>query len=95
MVSENSDYYDILIMDLTIFFSIFQMSLDNPSNLYFLHHGENPSVMLVTDRLIGENYHPWAKLMTKALNVKNKLEFISEVLKKPIDEASLFTMGSM
>ncbi|KAF5459294.1 hypothetical protein F2P56_023252, partial [Juglans regia] len=63
--------------------SPFSPSLDNPSHPYFLHHGENPGVMLVTDRLNGDNYHSWSQSMSKAISVKNKTGFITGIHKKP------------
>ena len=53
----------------------------------FLHHGENPSVVLVSQPLIGgENYHAWARSIRKSLIAKNKLGFIdnSFTLSSPI-----------
>ena len=47
----------------------------------FLHHVENPSLVLVTQPLIGgENYSTWARAMRKALLTKNKLGFIDGTL---------------
>ncbi|XP_042942799.1 uncharacterized protein LOC122276985 [Carya illinoinensis] len=67
--------------------SIPPASLDNPSNPYFLHHGENPGVILVTDRLNGDNYHSWSQSMSKAINAKNKTRFITGIHKKPKSQA--------
>ncbi|KAA8532529.1 hypothetical protein F0562_032655 [Nyssa sinensis] len=50
---------------------------------YFLHHGENPGLMLVSQQLNGDNYPTWARAMSKALSVKNKLGFVNETLTKP------------
>ena len=47
----------------------------------FLHHAENPSLVLVTQSLIGgENYAAWARAVRKALLTKNKLGFINGTL---------------
>ena len=47
----------------------------------FLHHAENPSLVLVTQPLIcGENYAAWACAVRKALLTKNKLGFIDGTL---------------
>ena len=52
--------------------------MDNP---LFLHHAENPSLVLVTQPLIGdENYAAWARAVRKALLTKNKLGFIDGTL---------------
>ncbi|XP_042976284.1 uncharacterized protein LOC122307457 [Carya illinoinensis] len=67
--------------------SILPASLDNPSNPYFLHHGENPGVILVTDRLNGDNYHSWSRSMSKVISAKNKTGFITGIHKKPKSKA--------
>ena len=52
--------------------------MDDP---LFLHHTENPSLVLVTQALIGgENYSAWAHAIRKALLTKNKLGFIDGTL---------------
>ena len=52
--------------------------MDNP---LFLHHAENPSLVLVTQPLLGgENYAAWAHAVRKALLIKNKLGFIDGTL---------------
>ena len=52
--------------------------MDDP---LFLHHAENPSLVLVTQSLIGgENYAAWARAIRKALLTKNKLGFIDGTL---------------
>ena len=52
--------------------------MDDP---LFLQHAENPSLVLVTQPLIGgENYSAWARAVRKALLAKNKLGFIDGTL---------------
>ena len=52
--------------------------MDDP---LFLHHAENPSLVLVTQPLTGgENYSGWARAVRKALLTKNKLGFIDGTL---------------
>ena len=52
--------------------------MDDP---LFLHHTENPSLVLVTQPLIGgENYSSWARAVRKVLLTKNKLGFIDGTL---------------
>ena len=52
--------------------------MDDP---LFLHHAENPSLVLVTQPLIGgENYATGARAVRKALLTKNKLGFIDGTL---------------
>ncbi|KAK9996884.1 hypothetical protein SO802_021570 [Lithocarpus litseifolius] len=37
--------------------------VEDISNPLFLHHVENPGTMLVSEALIGENYHAWVRSM--------------------------------
>ncbi|KAF5463803.1 hypothetical protein F2P56_013935 [Juglans regia] len=50
---------------------------------YYLHHGENPGLMLVSQQLNEDNYSLWARAMSKALSAKNKIGFVNGILKKP------------
>ena len=67
-----------------------QSSTQDSSNVndpLFLHHGENPGAVLVSQPLIGgENYPAWARSVRKSLIAKNKLGFIdgSLTLSSPI-----------
>ena len=51
--------------------------VEDISNPLFLHHAESPGAMLVSEPLIGENYHAWARSMMKALIAKNKFGFVN------------------
>ena len=51
--------------------------VEDISNPLFLHHAESPGAMLVSEPLIGENYHAWAHSMKKALIAKNKFGFVN------------------
>ena len=51
--------------------------VEDISNPLFLHHAENPGAMLVSEPLIGENYHAWIRSMKKALVAKNKFGFVN------------------
>ena len=47
----------------------------------FLHHGENPGAVLVSQPLIGgENYPAWAQSVRKSLIAKKRLGFIDGFL---------------
>ena len=53
----------------------------NVNDPLFLHHGDNPSVVLVSQPLIGgENYPAWARSIRKSLIAKNKFGFIDSSL---------------
>jgi len=58
----------------------------NTLSPYFMHPNENPSVVLVTPLLYGNNYHSWSRAMQVALNSKHKLHFINGALPRPSDE---------
>uniref|UniRef100_A0A2N9IQT6 Large ribosomal subunit protein uL13c n=1 Tax=Fagus sylvatica TaxID=28930 RepID=A0A2N9IQT6_FAGSY len=60
-------------------------SIDNPRNPYYLNNGDNPGIFLVTEKLIGENFHTWQRSMTRALSAKNKLGFVNGSISQPID----------
>nr|DAD45980.1 TPA_asm: hypothetical protein HUJ06_004210 [Nelumbo nucifera] len=49
---------------------------DTPSNPFYLHLNENPSLVLVSPVLSGPNFHSWFKSMRMALLSKNKLGFV-------------------
>jgi hypothetical protein len=53
------------------------------SNPYYLHHGDSPGSLLVSQPLAGNNYHTWKRSMSMALSAKNKLGFIDGSLPKP------------
>jgi hypothetical protein len=53
------------------------------SNPLYLHHGDSPSSILVTQLLTGDNYYTWSRSMFMALTTKNKLQFINGTLPKP------------
>jgi hypothetical protein len=60
-------------------------SMDS-ANPFFLHNGDSPGAVLVSQPLTGENYNTWSRSMTLSLNAKNKLGFINGSLPKPSDE---------
>ena len=43
---------------------------------FFLHHGESPGEILVTQPLTEDNYPNWARAMRMALDAKSKLGFV-------------------
>jgi hypothetical protein len=55
----------------------------NPSNPYYLHPNENPSLVLVTPSLDSKNYKTWSRSMRVALISKNKLKFVDGTLNPP------------
>lgn len=63
--------------------SINRSTSNDSSNPFFLHHSDNPGLILVSQHLTGDNYPSWSRAMTIALSVKNKLGFINGSLLKP------------
>jgi hypothetical protein len=62
---------------------------DDPTIKYYLHHGDSPGAILVSQTLIGDNYHTWSRSMVMALTAKNKIGFVNGVIVQPQDESSL------
>jgi hypothetical protein len=53
------------------------------SNPFYLHHGDSPGSILVSQLLVGNNYHTWKRSMSMALSAKNKMGFVDGSLPKP------------
>ncbi|XP_021833171.1 uncharacterized protein LOC110772984 [Prunus avium] len=65
-----------------------QPKYDDPNNPLYLHHSDQPGVVLVTQLLNDENYPTWSRSMLMALNTKNKEGFVDGTLKKPLHDSS-------
>ncbi|XP_073119931.1 uncharacterized protein [Henckelia pumila] len=66
--------------------------MDDPSSPYFLHHSDNPGMILVSQQLAGDNFAFWSRSMKIALSVKNKLGFLDgSIIKPPASEVNLLT----
>ena len=63
-------------------------AIDDPISPYFLHHSDNPSLVLVSQQLTGDNYTSWSRAMMIALSVKNKLGFVNGTISQ-LEEADL------
>ena len=50
--------------------------MKDPRSPFFLHHGESPGVILVSQPLTKDNYPTWARAMKMALDAKRKLGFV-------------------
>ncbi|XP_060968835.1 uncharacterized protein LOC133036299 [Cannabis sativa] len=58
--------------------------LEDPTNPYYLHHGDNPGNVLVSQLLTGQdNYISWSRAMQLSISVKNKLGFLDGTIPKP------------
>uniref|UniRef100_A0A803P5L5 Integrase catalytic domain-containing protein n=1 Tax=Cannabis sativa TaxID=3483 RepID=A0A803P5L5_CANSA len=58
--------------------------IKDPSDPYYLHHGDNPGNVLVSQLLTGqENYIAWSRAMELAISVKNKLGFLNGTIPEP------------
>lgn len=55
----------------------------NPSNPYYMHPNENPSLVLVQPSLDNQNYQTWSRSMKVALISKNKIKFVDGGLPPP------------
>ncbi|XP_050216130.1 uncharacterized protein LOC126667211 [Mercurialis annua] len=63
-----------------------------PSSPYYLHPSENPSLILVSPLMNGQNYHSWARSMCMCLLSKNKLKFVDGSIAVPAKSDSLFSV---
>jgi len=61
------------------------------SSPFYLHHGDSPGTLLVSQPLVGNNYHTWKRSMTMALSAKNKLGFIDGTVAKPAMDAPKYS----
>jgi hypothetical protein len=66
------------------------LSNENFSSPFFLHHGDSPGAVLVSQTLNGDNYSTWRRSMEMALTAKNKLGFIDGTIPKPSSTDSSF-----
>ncbi|XP_024030909.1 uncharacterized protein LOC112094402 [Morus notabilis] len=61
--------------------------LNNPNHPLYLHHADQPGLVLVSQLLTEENYNTWNHSMTMALMVKNKFGFVDGSMKRPNNDA--------
>ncbi|XP_057950866.1 uncharacterized protein LOC131145683 [Malania oleifera] len=67
----------------------------DPSNPYFMHHGESLGSLLVSQQLTGpDDYPSWRRAIILAISAKNKSCFINGTIAKPKDEDPLFAAWS-
>lgn len=59
------------------------LDLYNLSSPYYISANERSDELFVTQLLEVSNYHTWVRFMKYALQIKNKLRFVDESLKKP------------
>ncbi|KAK2639868.1 hypothetical protein Ddye_027663 [Dipteronia dyeriana] len=74
--------------------SMSKSSIDDSSSPYFLHHSDNPGLILVPQPLTEDNYASWSRAMLIALSVKNKLGFIDGSIQKPSEGSDLIELTS-
>lgn len=60
-------------------------TVDDPMSPYFLHHSDNPGLVLVSQPLTGDNFQSWNRAMRIALSVKNKMGFVDGSISKPAE----------
>jgi hypothetical protein len=56
---------------------------DHPNHQLYLHHSDQPGVVLVPQPLVEDNYSTWSQSMTMTLTVKYKIGFIDGSMKEP------------
>ncbi|KAF7144617.1 hypothetical protein RHSIM_Rhsim04G0056500 [Rhododendron simsii] len=55
----------------------------NPNDPFYIHHSDQPGLILVTQPLTEENYNTWSRAMLMALNIKNKEGFVNGTIQQP------------
>ncbi|KAL5565621.1 hypothetical protein UlMin_028785 [Ulmus minor] len=65
-------------------------AIEDSTSPYFLHNGDHPGLILVTNLLRGSNYHTWRRAMLMALTAKNKLGFVDGTIPRPLSTDLLF-----
>ncbi|KAL9262211.1 hypothetical protein AKJ16_DCAP14767 [Drosera capensis] len=63
------------------------------SSPLFLHHSDNPCIVLVAQPLTDTNYPAWSQGMLTALSIKNKLGFIIGSVTKPDPTSSQYSLS--
>lgn len=63
---------------------------DDISCSYYLHHGDSPGTILVSQLLVGDNYPTWPHSMEMTLSAKNKIGLIDGSIVKPDTSDSHF-----
>ena len=58
---------------------------NNPIDPIYLHHSDQPGLILVIQLLNEENYNTWSCAMVMALSIKNKERFINSTIKEPLE----------
>ncbi|KAJ9672999.1 hypothetical protein PVL29_026323 [Vitis rotundifolia] len=72
-----------------------QSQMDDYESPYFLDNGDHPTVSLVSHHLTGGNYNTWNRVMSMALNAKNKLGFVDGIISCPCATDLLFGTWSL
>ncbi|KAL6175767.1 hypothetical protein ACLB2K_052406 [Fragaria x ananassa] len=58
---------------------------EKPRHPLYLHHSDQPGVVLVTQPLVEDNYNNWSQSMSMALMIKNKKGLIDGTVKRPVE----------
>ncbi|KAL6179330.1 hypothetical protein ACLB2K_050846 [Fragaria x ananassa] len=56
---------------------------ENSNHTLYLHHSDQPTVVLVTQPLMEDNFSEWTQSMSMALKIKNKIGFVLGTQVKP------------
>ncbi|QHN91638.1 uncharacterized protein DS421_17g576630 [Arachis hypogaea] len=52
----------------------------NPTSPFYIHPSENPTCVLVSSVLIGNNYHSWNRSFSMVVISKNKYGFLTGII---------------
>ncbi|RVW13582.1 hypothetical protein CK203_091927 [Vitis vinifera] len=64
-------------------------ALTDASSPYFLHSSNQPNHSLVDTPLNGDNHTAWWRAISRTLNAKSKLGFVTDSLSKPKNDIAI------
>ncbi|KAJ8629839.1 hypothetical protein MRB53_023162 [Persea americana] len=56
---------------------------ENLNHTLYLHHADQPGIILVPQPLVEDNYNTWVQSMSMALTAEHKISFVDESIKEP------------
>ncbi|XXG72631.1 hypothetical protein AAC387_Pa07g1686 [Persea americana] len=56
---------------------------ENLNHPLYLHHADQPGIILVPQPLVEDNYSTWVQSISMALTAKHKISFVDELIKEP------------
>nr|XP_011468547.1 PREDICTED: uncharacterized protein LOC105352677 [Fragaria vesca subsp. vesca] len=57
---------------------------ENSNHALYIHHSDQPGMILVPQQLVEDNFSSWIESMDMALQIKNKIGLVNGTLTKPV-----------